>query len=71
MFTGEDKMKTHTMFLYKHSVESNGIYLEAETLEEAIFDAKTHFDIRPDSRILIEEYHCVHTTPYLISDKSV
>ena len=59
-------MKEHKMFLYKQSVESKGIYIEAETLEEAILKARSGFDVGHESRILVEEYHCVCTTPYLL-----
>jgi len=45
------------MFLYKQSVESKGIYIEADTLEEAIFEARADFGIQPEARILVEEYH--------------
>ena len=62
-------MKDHTMFLYKQDIESKGIYIEAETLEEAIFEVKSDFDVGPEARILVEKYHCVCTTPHLIGNK--
>lgn len=64
-------MKDHKMFLYKHSIESEGIYIEAETLEEAIFEVKSDFGYNPGARILEENYHCVSTTPHLLSNKSL
>jgi len=59
-------MKEQTMFLYKQDIESNGIYIEAETLEEAIFEAMSNFGYHPEARIIKELYRCISSTPHLI-----
>jgi len=62
-------MKEQTMFLYKQDIESNGIYIEAETLEEAIFEARSDFGYHPEARIIKELYRCISSTPHLIGNK--
>ena len=61
-------MKEQTMFLYKQDVDSKGIYIEAETLEEAIFEAKSDFRYHPGARIIEELYRCIVSTPHLIGN---